>query len=325
MNGHVMVFAPDPQLTVTIDQPADETEIHLHPGGQGVWQARMIKCLGTSVVLCAGLGGEIGQVLEPLLSGEGVDLRVIHRESSSGGYVHDRRNGARQEIASVPGHPLNRHELDELYNLALSEGLGAEVSILSGPGHPNLVAPDIYRRLAADLGRNGGRVIADLSGSHLAAVLDSGVSVLKVSHEELIRDGWAADDSEAELVRVARALHANGAESVVLSRAESPALVLIDGEVSELDMPRLEVADPRGAGDSMTAGVAAVLAQGGDVRLAVRTGAAAGALNVTRHGLGTGRPDAIAGLVDRVRLAPIGTDRQDRMTPDELAHRTTNS
>lgn len=320
-----MVFAPDPQLTVTIDQPADETEIHLHPGGQGVWQARMIKCLGTSVVLCAGLGGEIGQVLEPLLSGEGVDLRVIHRESSSGGYVHDRRNGSRREIASVPGHPLTRHELDELYNLALGEGLGAEVSILSGPGHPNLVAPDIYRRLAADLGRNGSRVVADLSGAHLTAVLDSGVSVLKVSHEELIRDGWATDDSEAELVRVARALHADGAESVVVSRAESPALVLIDGEVSELDMPRLEVADPRGAGDSMTAGVAAVLAQGGDVRLAVRTGAAAGALNVTRHGLGTGRPDAIAGLVDRVRLAPIGTGRQDRMTPDELAHRTTNS
>ncbi|MEO3748004.1 PfkB family carbohydrate kinase [Plantactinospora sp. B5E13] len=325
MNGHVMVFAPAPQLTVTIDQPADETEIHLHPGGQGVWQARMIKCLGTPVVLCAGLGGEIGQVLEPLLASEGVDLRVIHRESSSGGYVHDRRNGSRDEIASVPGHPLSRHELDELYNLALGEGLGSPVSVLSGPGHPALVAPDIYRRLAADLGRNGSRVVADLSGPHLAAVLDSGLHLLKVSHEELLRDGWAADDSEDELVRMLRALHANGAESVVVSRAEKPALVLIDGEVYEIAMPRLEVADARGAGDSMTAGVAAVLAQGGDLELAVRTGAAAGALNVTRHGLGTGRPDAIAGLVDRVRLAPVGTDRHDRLTPDELAHRTTTS
>lgn len=320
-----MVFAPDPQLTVTIDQPADETEIHLHPGGQGVWQARMIQCLGTPVVLCAGLGGEIGQVLEPLLTGKGVELRVIHRESSSGGYVHDRRGGARHEVAAVPGHPLTRHELDELYNLALSEGLDAEVSILSGPGRPSLVAPDIYRRLAADLGRNGSRVVADLSGPHLAAVLDGGVSVLKASHDELIRDGLAVDDSAEELVRVIQALHVRGAESVVLSRAENPALVLVDGEVAEIDMPRLEVADPRGAGDSMTAGLAAVLAQGGDVRLAVRTGAAAGALNVTRHGLGTGRPDAIAGLVDRVRLAPLGTDRQDRMTPDELAHRTTAS
>ncbi|GIG90293.1 1-phosphofructokinase [Plantactinospora endophytica] len=320
-----MVFSPDPQLTVTVDQPADETEIHLHPGGQGVWQARMIKCLGVPVVLCAGLGGEIGQVLEPLLASEGVDLRVIHRESSSGGYVHDRRDGSRQEIASVLGHPLARHELDELYNLALSEGLSAEVSILSGPAHPGMVAPDIYRRLAADLGHNGSRVVADLSGAHLAAVLESGISVLKVSHEELLRDGLAADDSEAELIRIIHALHAQGAESVVVSRAEQPALVLIDGEVAQLDMPRLEAADPRGAGDSMTAGVAAILAQGGDLRLAVRTGAAAGALNVTRHGLGTGRPDAIAGLVDRVRLAPIQVDRQDRLTPDELAHRTTTS
>ncbi len=320
-----MVFAPAPQLTVTIDQTADEPEIHLHPGGQGVWQARMIRCLGTPVVLCAGLGGEIGQVLEPLLAGEGVELRVLHRESSSGGYVHDSRSGDRVEIASVPGHALTRHERDELYNLALGEGLHSPVSVLSGPGHPALVAPDIYRRLAADLGRNGSRVVADLSGPHLAAVLDSGLYFLKVSHEELVRDGWAADDSEEELVRVLSALHADGAESVVVSRAENPALVLIDGEIFEIDMPRLQVADPHGAGDSMTAGVASVLARGGDLELAVRTGAAAGALNVTRHGHGTGRPESITGLVDRVRLAPVGTGRQDRLTPDELAHRTTAS
>jgi 1-phosphofructokinase len=55
----------------------------------------------------------------------------------------------------------------------------------------------------------------------------------------------------------------------------------------------------------MTAGVAAVLARGGDLAEAIRTGAAAGALNVTRHGLGTGRPDAIGELLGRVRLVPL--------------------
>nr|MDT0660691.1 PfkB family carbohydrate kinase [Micromonospora sp. DSM 115978] len=317
-----MVFAPAPQLTVTLDRPDRETEIHLHPGGQGVWQARMITCLGTPVVLCASLGGEIGQVLEPLLASEGVDLKVVRRDSSNGGYVHDRRGGNRSVIADVPGHPLSRHELDELYNLALGEGLNARVSVLSGPGDPSLVPPDVYRRLAADLGRNGSMVVADLSGAHLDAVLASGLTFLKVSHEELLRDGRATDDNDDTLIGVLYDLHASGAESVVVSRAEAAALALIDGEVFEVDMPQLQAADTRGAGDSMTAGVAAVLAGGGDGRLAIRTGAAAGALNVTRHGLGTGRPDAIAGLVDRVRLAPVGTHRQDRMTPDELADRT---
>jgi 1-phosphofructokinase len=323
MSDHVMVFAPTPQLTVTVDQPSDEAEIHLHPGGQGVWQARMITRLGIRVVLCTSLGGEIGQVLEPLLVSEGVELKVIRRDSSNGGYVHDRRHGRRDEIVDVPGHPLSRHELDGLYNLALGEGLRAPVSVLSGPTEPHLVPPDVYRRLAADLGGNGSRVVADLSGEHLLAVLESGVSFLKVSHEELIRDGRAADDSETELTRLLYELHATGAESVVVSRAEQPALALVDGEVFEVDMPRLQEADSRGAGDSMTAGVAAVLANGGDLQLAVRTGAAAGALNVTRHGLGTGRPDAINGLVDRVRLAPIGSGRQERLTPDDLAGRAT--
>lgn len=318
---HVMVFAPAPRLTVTLERSGKETELHLHPGGQGVWQARMIVCLGTRVVFCTSLGGEVGQVLEPLLASEDVELRVVSRTSSNGGYVHDRRDGNRQEIADLPGDPLNRHELDELYNVTISEGLRARVSVLSGPDDPSLIPPDVYRRLAADIGRNGGLVIADLSGEYLTAVLAGGPTLVKVSHEELVRDGLARDAGESELVRILHELRAAGAESVVISRAEQPALALVDGELFEVEMPELEPADPRGAGDSMTAGVAAVLARGGDHRLAIRTGAAAGALNVTRHGLGTGRLDSITGLVDRVRLVPLQSRRSDRVTPDELAKR----
>ena len=56
---------------------------------------------------------------------------------------------------------------------------------------------------------------------------------------------------------------------------------------------------------SLTAGVTAVLAKGGDLTDAIRTGAAAGAINVTRHGLGEGRADAIAELIPRVRVEPF--------------------
>ncbi|MEU6023597.1 PfkB family carbohydrate kinase [Micromonospora sp. NPDC047134] len=322
MTGHVMVFAPTPLLTVTVDQPNDTPELHLHPGGQGVWQARMVLSLGVEVVLCTTLGGEIGQVLEPLLVSEGVELKVVARDSGgSGGYVHDRREGSRREIIDVPGQPLSRHELDELYNLALSEGLRAAVCVLSGPNHPSLVPPDLYRRFAADLCANGSPVVVDLSGEHLTAVLDSGVFFLKVSHEELIADGRAAGEDQDQLITALYDLHTAGADNVLVSRADKPALTLLDGEVFEVRMPRLEAADPRGAGDSMTAGVAAVVARGGDIRTAIRTGAAAGALNVTRHGLGTGRLDSITGLVDRVELVPAGNRPQFRTTPDEWAHR----
>jgi 1-phosphofructokinase len=305
MASHVMVFAPVPQLTVTIEQEADAVELHVHPGGQGVWQARMITSLGVPVTLCACLGGEVGGVLGPLIAAEGVELRSVPRPTPSGWYVHDRRDGERVEIAQNPGEPLARHELDELYSLALAEGLQAEITVLSGPADPSVVPPDVYRRLAADLASNGARVVADLSGEHLTAVLAGGVSFLKVSHEELVDDGRADDDGVDALIEAMRKLQTEGAQSLIVTRAEEPSLALLDGDLVEVALPRLEATDTRGAGDSMTAGVAAVLARGGDLTDAVRTGAAAGALNVTRHGLGSGRADAIAELVKRVRMDPM--------------------
>ena len=115
---------------------------------------------------------------------------------------------------------------------------------------------------------------------------------LKVSHEEFIRDGLAGSDASEELTRALEELHADGAESVLVSRADQPALALIDEELFQVGCPGWRPRDSRGAGDSITAGVAAVLARGGDSRTAIRTGAAAGALNVTRHGLGTGGRDS---------------------------------
>jgi 1-phosphofructokinase len=105
-----------------------------------------------------------------------------------------------------------------------------------------------------------------------------------------------------------RRLHDDGAEAVLVSRADAGALALIDDRVYEVGMPKLTPAETRGAGDSMTAGVAATLARGGDLLEAVRTGAAAGALNVTRHGLGTGHADAVRVLTERVDLTPIEKD-----------------
>jgi 1-phosphofructokinase len=176
------------------------------------------------------------------------------------------------------------------------------VGVLSGPAGPEVIDPDVYRRLAADLTANGIRVLADLSGDHLAAVLSGGPAFVKVSHEELIADGRAVNDEAGALIDAGRKLLDQGAEAVLISRAEQPALALLGDRVSEVHPPVRQVTEHRGAGDAMTAGVAAVLARGGGLEEAVRTGAAAGALNVTRHGLGTGRAEAVRELFGRVRL-----------------------
>lgn len=167
-------------------------------------------------------------------------------------------------MAETPPDPLSRHELDELYGAALVGGLEAGVCVLggAGPWDPPVLPADVYRRLAGDLRANGRVAVADLSGEPLACALGGGVTVLEVSHEELVCDGRAEDDSVDALPEATARLQAEGAEHVLVTRAEAPALALTDGAVVELVPPRLEVVDHRGAGGSMTAGLAAGLARG---------------------------------------------------------------
>jgi 1-phosphofructokinase len=303
MPDTVVILAPSPLLTVTIEDRAGEPDIHVHAGGQGIWQARMLSTLGVRVVLCAALGGETGTLLGHLVPTEGVELRAVRADARNGAYVHDRRDGDRTEVAQAPGDALGRHDLDELYETALTAGLEHGFAVLSGPNADRVVPASLYRRLAADLAANGVTIAIDLSGDRLDAVLPAGPTLVKVGHTELIDDGRADDDDPATIVAAMRRLREEGAGTVVVSRAGDPALALVGDEVVTVTMPPLEPAEPKGAGDSMTAGMVATLLRGGSPRDALRTGAACGALNVVHHGLGSGGADAVAAIAERVEIA----------------------
>jgi 1-phosphofructokinase len=297
-------------LTVTIESKADgsdQDEIHIHAGGQGFWISRLVAELGPEVVLCGSFGGETGRVAEALIRAEGIACRGIAAIGSNGTYIHDRRTGERVETASMPGDPLTRHEADELYGIALLEGIESTVAVLGGPTGPPIVPPSMYRRLATDLRANGTIVVADLSGEPLREVLAGGVDVLKVSAEELADEGRIESDDElGDVVAAMRQLAREGATHVVTTRAEEPAIALVDGALMVVRPPRLTAEDHRGAGDSLTAGIAATLAAGGDLAEGLRVGAAAGALNVTRRGLATGRKEEIGRLADHVAVEQLG-------------------
>jgi 1-phosphofructokinase len=293
-------------IELTPDKKSDE--VHLHAGGQGFWIARLVAELGVDVVLCGSFGGETGKVAKALVLAEGVKVRGVDVSGFNGAYVHDRRSGERVETAHMAGDALTRHELDELYGIVLLEGIESDVTVLGGPTGPPIVPASTYRRLAIDLRSNGGKVVADLSGDPLRCALEGGVDVLKVSEEELSREGRADEADTDSLVKAMLALTDDGAQHVVTTRAADPALALVNGEFYTIKPPRLTAEDHRGAGDSLTAGLAATIAQRGDIVEGLRLGAAAGALNVTRRGLATGRREEIERLAARVEVGRLGTD-----------------
>lgn len=311
----ICVVAPTPLAVIEISSRSDDdapADIHMHPGGQGLWVARMAVSLGAEVAVCAPFGGEMGDAVKQMLDTGGLTIRAVNSASGNGSYVYDLRGDDRETVAHMEPEPLSRHELDDLYGTALVEALEADVLVVTGAEPASVVPSNFFRRLVTDIRAAGRTVVADLSGAAAAAAVEAGLNLLKISHEEMLDAGLVASDAVAELrVAAEKIVAEHGVEAVVVSRAAEPAL-LVTAEGSRLVVgPVVSPLEHRGAGDSMTAGIAVGLGRGWSVDEAVRLGAAAGTLNVTRRGLGTGRREQIERFASQIDVIDVTDEALD--------------
>lgn len=307
-NPKVTVFGPHPLLAITIEALTSEggDDIHAHAAGQGVWVARMASELGASPILCGFIGGETGTVLRPLLDQMDVELRLVETATASGSYVHDRRGGEREPVAQSASMPPSRHEIDELFSSTVAAALDSGVLALCGPYPSEALPLEIYGNLVTDVKANGTPVIVDLSPPRLDSALEGGPDLVKINDWELASYIEGPVDGEERLRAAARRLLDAGAGSVIITRAEEPAMVLRGEDAWELIPPRFERGSREGCGDSMMGGLAACIAAGLEWEETLRIGAAAGAANFLRHGLGSGSRGVIEDLARRVELRPLG-------------------
>lgn len=296
------IFAPSPILTVTIEPTGDHEEVHFHAGGQGIWVARMAAGLGAEVSLCVPLGGESGTVLRALLHGGGVRVLGVRTAGANAAYVHDRRGGDRQLVVETASPSLGRHELDDFYGVAATAGLASDVTMLTGARQDGVLPTYTYTRLAGDLRDNGRIVLADLAREPLTAALRGGVDLLKISSEEVCHDGRATAEDIVSLEPAMRGLQQEGASNVLVSRAAEPALLLAGDRLLEIAGPQLHAVDHRGAGDAMFGALGVCLGRGMAIEEAARFAVAAGAVNATRHGLGSGNAQDIERLVPEIKI-----------------------
>ncbi|MBE3074486.1 MAG: bifunctional hydroxymethylpyrimidine kinase/phosphomethylpyrimidine kinase [Actinobacteria bacterium] len=278
--------------------------MHVHAGGQGLWISRMARSLGADVVVCGPFGGETGDLAAHLAAQEELQVRATRFGGSSGSYVHDRRRGERAEIVRIDQTPLGRHDLDDLYGTVLVESLDADVVVLGGAEPADVIPADFFGRLAEDLHAAGRTVVADLSGEATRAVLGSGLDVLKMSHTEMHEGSFAASAGRDDLLAGARRMIADGVGAVVVSRSAEPTMLVTAHDEALIKVPQVTTVDHHGAGDSMTAAIAVGMGRGLSLVDAAALGAAAGALNVTRRGLGTGHGEQIERFAREVTVTP---------------------
>jgi 1-phosphofructokinase len=308
----VTILGPDPLLSITVEARAGRDDIHLHAAGQGVWVARMAAELGAYPVLCSLLGGETGAVLESLLDGLPGERRLIPTVASSGSYVTDRRGDERRLVAGALREAPLRHEVDDLVAATCAAALGSDVLVVCNPYPADSLPKEIYDTVVADVRAAGVPVIVDLSSPRLDRAVAHGPALVKLNDWELAEYVSGPVDGPRAL-DAARRLISDGAGAVAVTRAEAPILVVpADEPPYEIVPPAFPSGHREGCGDAMTGAVAAAWARGFGLRDALVLGAAAGAGNFLRHGLGTGRRSTIEELAARVTVRPLSSPSPPR-------------
>jgi 1-phosphofructokinase len=267
--------------------------------------ARAAGELGAQPVLCGMIGGETGRVLEPLLERLPGERRLVRTEAGSGCYVVDRRSGERRLVSHVTSEPPSRHERDDLFSLACAAALDSDALVICNPHPADALPLEVYGSLAADVGANATPVLVDLSSPRLDSALEGRPDLVKINDWELAQFVAGPVDGPERLRAAAERLRERGAASVIVTRGGEPALVLHGDAASWLVPPRFERGAREGCGDTMMGAIAAVLALGGPWDRALVVGAAAGAVNYLRHGLGSGARSVIEEVAAEVELRPF--------------------
>ncbi|TXT25638.1 MAG: rfaE bifunctional protein [Gallionellaceae bacterium] len=236
------------------------------PGGAAN-VARNIAALGAHCTLLSVVGeDEAGVCLEKLLAGQGGVAASLHRDATISTTIKLRAIARHQQLLRIdfetqPSHEVLKAKLAD-FRIQLP---GADVVILSDYGKGGLAHIGEMIRLARAAGKP---VLVDPKGEDYARY--SGATLLTPNRSEFhqVAGGWK---SEAELSAKAERLRVElGLDALLVTRSEEGMSLYRAGEALHEAAQAREVFDVSGAGDTVIATIATMLASGAGLPLAMR-------------------------------------------------------
>lgn len=272
--GDVSRISPEAPVPVVKVERSEE-----RPGGAAN-VARNAAALGARVTLLALVGDdEAGASLGRLLRDGGIDAS-LHVDEAISTTVKLRVIGRQQQLLRIDFEKLPSHEVLRAKLSEFEQRLpGCDVVVFSDYGKGGLTHISEMIRLARAAGK---AVLVDPKGDDYT--IYAGATIITPNRSEMreVVGRWKDDE---DLERRANALRAQlGLEALLVTRSEEGmSLFLERGAVHEKAQAR-EVFDVSGAGDTVIATLAAMLAQGAEWERAIHVANVAAGIVVGKLG-----------------------------------------
>ena len=263
-------------------------DVVVTPGGKGLNVARTARALGVPAMLVAFLPGRTGRAAGELIAAEGVRLAGVTVDGEIRSTAIILEPNGRATVLNEPGPPLADEDW-MAYEAAIGAALDEHGVLVCSGSLPPEAPEDGYGRLVRRAHANGCPAVVDAGGPALRAALGHGADVVTPNlgeaegllHGRADESVDASPDARPRSEAAALALVDAGARAAIVTAAAAGAAVAVGSEATWVPAPRVDVVrNPIGAGDVLTAAVAAAIEEGVHVVEAARRGVAAAAASV---------------------------------------------
>lgn len=224
------------------------------------------------------IGGATGEQIRDDFDKRGIAARWISTANATRvcNTLLDEATGITTELVENSA-PLSEFELNQFIS-AFAEEVGRATCVVLSGSLPQQTSHRFYRQL---MERSSARAIMDIRGTELLECLPMRPFLVKPNRAELAATVGRPLQTEAAVIDAMAQIREFGAEWVIVSGGPDPLLVLGPNGLSRISPPKVQVVNPIGCGDSLTAAIAAKIDAGWEPLDAIRYGVEYSALKAS--------------------------------------------
>ena len=244
-------------------------------GGGGINVSKAISKLGGSSLCVFTSGGSSGEMLEELISKDGIESIAIKAKNwTRENFIAFETKSKAQYRFGFPGNKFSEAEKKKIFETI--EEVKSNYLVISGSLNEGLPT-NFYQKITKIAKESGTKVIVDTSGEALQKVLEIGVYLVKPNIGELAKLLGRERLELSEVEKAAKTLIEKGsAEIVVVSLGAKGAILISKYQTEFIKAPKVKKKSTVGAGDSMVAGITYMLQQKQPLQQVINFGVACG-------------------------------------------------
>lgn len=275
-----------------------ESDLKL-PGGKGINVSRVLNNMGQQTTTLGFLGGFTGNFISNWLAKEQVQTDFISIQEDT--RINVKIKADEETEINAMGPEITLDEAEQLLT-QFDRLTSDDVVVLSG-NKPASLPTNFYQQIIQKVSAAGAQFIIDTTGTELMNALQYKPLLVKPNHHELADLFQTEFNSVADILPYGKKLLAMGAKHAVISMAGDGALFFTGNTVYQATVPKGQVKNSVGSGDSMIAGFIGTLKETNDVLIAFQKSVATGSATAFSDDLAV--QSEINLLVNEVKISKI--------------------